>query len=994
MRRNESLLVTFPYRHQRMRKSSLLLLSLLISLTSLAQTAGQNKRMLSEAIGKYFSRYTLPGYTPAKPMKADSFRIDEKARTLRIHTNEAFYSQPFTPESVERIRQDLGRALPQPYNTWHLLLMGKDSLTLADHIPNIYRQENEDRSRLWGNTEHKGHPWVRSLSRPFDIRHGLDGRHLMVWASHGRFYKNDRNRWEWQRPHLFCTTEDLFTQSFVYPFLYPMLENAGAIVCSPRERDAQPHEAITDNDNASGEMGTYEEYTPEDFSWQTAPEPAFAYPGKTLSDTIQPFRLGSARMISTTHRRNRLATATWTPDIPKSGRYAVYVSYVSRPNSVNDARYTVYHKGGRTQLSVNQQMGGGTWVYLGTYEFDAGSRKNGRVVLTNRSDYRGVVTADAVRFGGGMAQSPRGTAGTSGLPRTFEAARYYTQWAGLPDTLFSTSDGKNDYGDDIRCRSHMLNYLAGGSVFLPGQTGLGVPIEACLAIHSDAGIRKDGSVYGTLGICTTTDGSGNRHYVSGLSRKASSDLANILLTNVTNDLTSSFDVSWTRREVWDRNYGETRMPGVPAAILEMLSHQHYTDMKYGHDPNFKFVMARSIYKSLLRFVNHEHGIKHYAVQPLPVHAFAALLTRNGQAVQLTWQPTIDSLESSATPTGYVVYHRVGDGGFDNGTVVENKTDITLAITPGIRHDFKITAINQGGESFPSPILSVYCAPGEPKGEVLVVDGFERLSGPARIETADSLGFDLDSDIGVAYMSTRCWAGRQIGFSPQQAGREGVGSLGYCGNELTGKTIAGNTFDGAVVHGEAIISATGYSYSSCTKQALTKGDISMTGYSAVDYVAGLERDAPHNLLPYKSFSPHIQQLLTQYLQGGGRLMVSGAYIGSDMTSPTDSAFTTNVLKYRSAGTVATESDTLQGLNRTFCIYRTPCEEHYAAQHPDIIVPADETAFSAFAYANGMSAGTAYRGEQYRVLAMGFPFECIRNVTMRNEAMEAILRFLCE
>ncbi|MBR6481611.1 MAG: xanthan lyase, partial [Bacteroidaceae bacterium] len=302
--------------------------------------------------------------------------------------------------------------------------------------------------------------------------------------------------------------------------------------------------------------------------------------------------------------------------------------------------------------------------------------------------------------------------------------------------------------------------------------------------------------------------------------------------------------------------------------------------------------------------------------------------------------------------------------------------------------------NPGGESFPSPILSVYCAPGEPKGEVLVVDGFERLSGPVRIETADSLGFDLDSDIGVAYMSTRCWAGRQIGFSPQQAGREGVGSLGYCGNELTGKTIAGNTFDGAVVHGEAIISATGYSYSSCTKQALTKGDISMTGYSAVDYVAGLERDAPHNLLPYKSFSPHIQQLLTQYLQGGGRLMVSGAYIGSDMTSPTDSAFTTNVLKYRFAGTVATESDTLQGLNRTFCIYRTPCEEHCAAQHPDIIVPADETAFSAFAYANGMSAGTAYRGEQYRVLAMGFPFECIRNVAMRNEAMEAILRFLCE
>ncbi len=965
-----------------------------VPLMMIAQKRRTGNPNLAKAIREYFEGYTLQGYTPAKPMAADSFRLDEKTRTLRIHTNEAFYSQPFTPESVERIRTALGRTLPQPYNTWQLQLMGKDSLTLDDHIPNIYRAENEDRSRLWGSIGHKGHPWVRLLSRPFEISRGLNGRHLMVWASHGRFYKNDRNRWEWQRPNLFCTTEDLFTQSFVYPFLYPMLENAGAIVCSPRERDTQPHEAITDNDNASGEMGTYEEATPEDFSWQTAPEPAFAYPGPTLADTVQPFRLGSARMINTTTRRNRLATATWTPDIPESGRYAVYVSYVSRPNSVNDARYTVYHKGGRTQLSVNQQMGGGTWVYLGTYEFDAGSQKHGRVVLTNRSDYRGVVTADAVRFGGGVAQNPRGTAGTSGLPRTLEAARYYTQWAGLPDSLFSSSEGKNDYGDDIRCRSLYLNYLAGGSAYLPGKPGLGVPIEACLAIHSDAGIRKDGSIYGTLGICTTEDGTGNRHYASGLSRKASSDLANIVLTNVTKDLTSGFGVNWTRREVWDRNYGETRMPGVPSAILEMLSHQYFTDMKYGHDPNFKFVMARSIYKSLLHFVNHEHGIKHYDVQPLPVHAFAALLTRGGQAVQLTWKPTIDSLESSATPTGYIVYHRQGDGGFDNGTVVDGKTEYTLAITPGVRHDFKVTAYNRGGESFPSQTLSVYCASGTPKGEVLVVDGFERISGPARIENADSVGFDLDADIGVAYMSTRCWAGRQIGFSPLKAGREGIGSLGYCGSELEGKTIAGNTFDCAVTHGESIISATGYSYSSCTKQALVEGSASMSGYDVVDYVAGLERNAPHNLLPYKTFDNHIQRFITQYLQGGGRLLVSGAYIGTDMTSATDSTFTANVLKYRSGGSASTPNDSVQGLNRTFSIYRTPCAEHYAAQHPDILVPSDSRAFTAFAYADGKSAGTAYRGEQYRVLSMGFPFECIRSAALRHEAMEAILRFLCE
>ena len=48
-------------------------------------------------------------------------------------------------------------------------------------------------------------------------------------------------------PRLFGTTEDLFTQSFVVPYLIPMLENAGAIVFTPRERNWQRQEVIVDN---------------------------------------------------------------------------------------------------------------------------------------------------------------------------------------------------------------------------------------------------------------------------------------------------------------------------------------------------------------------------------------------------------------------------------------------------------------------------------------------------------------------------------------------------------------------------------------------------------------------------------------------------------------------------------------------------------------------------------------------------------------------------
>ena len=90
---------------------------------------------------------------------------------------------------------------------------------------------------------------------------GLDGRHIALWQSHGMYYDIDADRWQWQRPCLFQTVEDMFTQSFVLPFLVPMLENAGAYVLLPRERDTQKNEVIADNDGCHEAYGTssYEE---------------------------------------------------------------------------------------------------------------------------------------------------------------------------------------------------------------------------------------------------------------------------------------------------------------------------------------------------------------------------------------------------------------------------------------------------------------------------------------------------------------------------------------------------------------------------------------------------------------------------------------------------------------------------------------------------------------------------------------------------------------
>ena len=96
------------------------------------------------------------------------------------------------------------------------------------------------------------------------------------------------------------------------------------------------------------------------------------------------------------------------------------------PTSIDHAPYQVIHQGMVTEFEVNQQMGGSTWVYLGTFHFGKGKSNDNKVVLSNKSNSEGVVTADAVRFGGGMGNITRGGQ-LSGLPRYLEGSRYWGQ---------------------------------------------------------------------------------------------------------------------------------------------------------------------------------------------------------------------------------------------------------------------------------------------------------------------------------------------------------------------------------------------------------------------------------------------------------------------------------------------------------------------------------------------------------------------------------------
>lgn len=905
--------------------------------------------------------------------KLDHFVLDHEKRTLQVYASPSFGYQPFTEETTSAIYRLITQSLPGPVNYYQITIYA-DGMPIDNLIPNAFRKK-KDTDRQYKNISYHGNPWVENLSRPYEITRGLKGTHLAVWQSHGMFYKIDRNEWRWQRPRLFGTTEDLFTQSFVVPYLIPMLENAGAIVFTPRERNWQRQEVIVDN-NTCPAGSQYLEVNYKKCCWTNAPAPGFAQRYSVYPDNHNPFADGTARMI-TTQTKPEKAFAEWIPDIPEKGKYAVYVSYQTLPESVSDAKYLVFHNGGVTEFRVNQQMGGGTWVYLGTFEFDKGCNDYGMVVLSNESKEQGVVSADAVRFGGGMGNIERGGS-VSGMPRYLEGARYWAQWAGMPYPVYSKSNGTNDYNDDINTRSLMTNYLSGGSVFNPAEKGLKVPFEMTLGFHSDAGFKTDDQLVGTLGIYTTGFNEGRLN--CGISRYASRDLADMVLTGLKRDIDARFGVNWQRRSMWNRNYSETRLPAVPSMILELLSHQNFNDLKLGHEPAFKFTVARSVYKSVLKYLADMHGTN-YTVQPLPVTHFAISEGKKKNTFDLRWTPTEDVLEPTAEAQGYIVYTRVGRGGFDNGTYTR-KPELTVEVEPGLVYSFRVTAVNRGGESFPSETLSA-CKAKRSKGTVLIVNAFDRVSGPGSINSPLMQGFDLLNDPGIPDGQTPAYCGYQQNFDRSRPGIEDETGLGYSGNELEGKLIAGNTFDYPFIHGKAIQAAGRYSFVSCSDETIESGSTDLTAYDVVNFLYGADR---------KGISPEIREALTRYCNQGGSLLISGAYLSDGKSKNAEGkTFCQNVLKYADQGLTAPLScEEVSGLNVRFRLPRRANETTYAVPQSGYLYPTGGS-FSTFVYTSGnYGAGIAYRGN-YRTFVLGFPFESIPEEGERNHVMKAILGF---
>lgn len=993
-------------------------------------------------------------------LRVNSVKPNMAARSLQVNLNDNFTYLPVTREFISDLQSTVRRSLPDSLRNFSpTLSVGGRSLSY--YINRIDKLPEAARRNV---------PFVRAAEPDVRPSKGMPDDKVALWHSHGRYYKN--GGWQWQRPLLFETVEDIYTMGYVLPFIVPMLENSGAYVFLPRERDPNPNEVIVDNDlNEGGQIYSqpyYREITGTN-KWSNGESDGFIYDLPDFRDTENPFELGTYRQAATT-RNGKPSVAAWYADIPEDGQYAVYVSYKSLPNSSADARYTVNYSGGSKEFLVNQKMGGSTWIYLGTFPLEKGYSDTEPVVTLSNvtSGAEGtMVTADAVKIGGGMgniARSPRRSDvyydpstpdnsdgetdeetesdeeddegaedlpddeegdtspdpeqnakqdndtgkvsatvkaphapsfRTSGYPRFVEGARYWLHWAGFPEDVYSPYHGSNDYKDDYTGRALWVNYLAGGSRVLPKEPGLNIPIDLAVALHSDAGKRADDSTVGTLGIYYTDGGAS---YDDGTPRINSRMLTDLLMRQITGDIRQTFEPSWKRRSMWDKSYVEARIPEVPTALIELMSHQNYGDMIYGLDPAFRFLVSRSIYKAMARFMGERKG-REVVIQPLPVKDFAIKRTGKKQ-YRLSWKPTPDRLEPTAMPSKYIIYERTeGEMGFHR--IGETKsTHFNIRVSDNSIHSFKVVAANDGGTSFDSEILAMREGADNASKPVLIVNGFNRVSAPGRVESDGRAGFISEEDFGVPYI-------RDISFSGhQQEFRRNAGeSAGRSDNNYATKTIAGNTFDYPELHGESIARA-GFGFVSASAGAVESGEVKLRDYPVVDLILGKQKESTvgHGNIGwhYKTFPQALRRDVEQYVNHGGRLIVSGQYVASDLFSmrsgQDDRRFATDVLGIEPASgdrvvnprLDADPSSPVRNLQRSPFYYNNRLNDKmYIVEAPDQLMPVGNASPVLNFNDNGNAAAVFNTHGKGKVITLSVPLETFTETAARDNLIRQML-----
>jgi N-acetylmuramoyl-L-alanine amidase len=738
---------------------------------------------------------------------------------------------------------------------------------------------------------------------------GLKGKTIFVSAGHGWYYQSNLLDYYTQRgtyplapyPAGEGIVEDFNNAEVVNQYLLQYLWNAGADAWTVRERDMNTALLIVDDSQAA--------FTTEG-AWSTG---ASGY----LSNYHTATSVSSAAT----------ATATWTFTPSIAGTYAVYVwySYPSGITRTADAHYFIEHAGATTPITITQTRDGNNWRFLGQYPFYGG--RSARIQLTNQSVISGLtVLADAIRIGGGVGDVQVRDINTgilappSNKPRWEEQSRQYAKWVGMPDV---------DNLDDIIVRPIYSEWEKE-----PGEDAVYV------SWHTN----------GYNGYNTTA--SGTESYVY-LSPTPGSDLLQDSIHGaLMNGLHAQWDPNWIDRGEKSANFGELRLlSSMPGVLIENGYHDNPIDVKAQKDPRFNLISARAVYHGLVTYWNSlEPGNVPLTFLPEPP---TQLMVRNSGAGQViaSWQPgPIDNTGTLGdAATSYQVYTSTDGFGWNAGNSMAQTVFTLTNLLPGQLIYVRVTGINAGGESFPTPVLAARVS-GSDVAPMLLVYGNDRIDSTQLIQQSD----------GPDGLNRRMFLDRV------------------------------NRYDYIIQHAEVIT----LPFDSAQHSTVAASSIGLSNYSIVDWIAGEDQS------PATALAANDQIALTNFMNDGGSLFISGSEIGYDLNNIGGTAFYSDVLQ---AAYVADNGD----VNHAYVMtplsgslfsglgsisFDDSTHGTYNVNWPDAFKPRDG-ATQTLVYNGGASAGLQYdSGSCSHLIYMGVPFEAIYPMAMRQALMLRVLGYL--
>ncbi len=523
----------------------------------------------------------------------------------------------------------------------------------------------------------------------------LTGKTVYVSAGHGWEWNDYVDAWRTQRPPYpnppyddGPIIEDHNNAEAVNQYLLQYLWNAGARVIPVRERDMNEAEVVVDGDDPATGSGYF-----ETGAWTAATGTGYAGTDYRWTETV----IGSPT-----------ATAVWTATLPTDSHSAVYVWYRQGDTHTPDARYTIHHAGGATDVVVNQQIHGDTWHYVGTYGFRGGDEA--RVVLTNQSNVVGrVVVADAVRFGGGTFDDLDGIETSASYPPDepwWEVAAYYqVQRMGM-------DPGDWPYFNDIVARPMYARWEHAGT----GEDAVYV------SWHTNGVSGYQWHSRGTISIIHNGEG---KQITPG-----SEALRDAIHSELIGDIRAGWDPTWPGhkrsmnlgelRELWD-DVPAVRMPG---ALIEIAYHDHPDDTDTLKEPRFNMLAARAMYQGIVKYFEQRDGVDLIELPETPT--YLAVQNAGGGQVRVSWRPSLtDTVGLVGDPaTGYRLYTSTAGLGWSDGVPVATTAYTLTGLAEGQLLFVRVAATNDGGESFPTETLAARVGDDT---EVLLVNGFDRLN---------------------------------------------------------------------------------------------------------------------------------------------------------------------------------------------------------------------------------------------------------------------------